>query len=61
MCDAVTHRVIGVVVGVVRLRVNFFKGAHDIEGVVDYKCDVVLLEEVLDYSDHELLVSITRC
>ncbi len=28
---------------------------------MDYKCDVVLLEEVFDYSDHELLVSIARC
>ncbi len=33
----------GVVV-VVRLRVNFFKRACDIEGVVDYKCDVVFSE-----------------
>ena len=52
VCNSVTHWVIGVGVGVVRLRVDFFKGAHDVEGVVDHKCDVVFLEEVLGYSYH---------
>ena len=61
MGDSVTIRVVGVVVRVVGFRVNFFKGACYIEGVVDYKCDVVLLEEVSGYSGRELLVSIARC
>ncbi len=61
MDDTVTRRVICVVVRVVGFRVNFFKGACYIEGVVDYKCDVVLLEEVSGYSDRELFVSVTRC
>ena len=61
MDDSVTRRVICVVVRVVGFRVNFFKGACYIEGVVDYKCDVVLLEEVSGYADRELLVSVARC
>lgn len=43
MGNAVTLRVVIVVVGVVRFRVNFVERACDIEGVVDNKCDVVLL------------------
>ena len=58
MGDCVTIRVVGVVARVVGFRVNFFKGACYIEGVVDYKCDVVLLEKVSGYSDRELLVSV---
>ncbi len=50
MGDCVTIRVVGVVARVVGFRVNFFKGACYIEGVVDYKCDVVPLEEVSGYS-----------
>ena len=56
-----TIQVVGVVVRVVGFRVNFFKGACYIEGVVDYKCDVVLLEKVSGYSGCELLVSVARC
>jgi hypothetical protein len=61
MGDFVTLRVVGVVVQVVGFRVNLLKGACYIEGVVDSKCDVVLLEEVSGYSGRELLVSIACC
>ena len=61
MDDSVTRRAVGVVVRVVGFRINFLKGACYIEGVVDYKCDVVLLEEVSGNSGRELFVSIARC
>jgi hypothetical protein len=50
MGNPVTSWVIGVVVRVVRIRVHSSRRACDLESVVDHKCYVVFLEEVLSSS-----------